>query len=53
VVLISDVEIGQDAVVASGALVTRDVPPAKLVAGFPARVWRAVSADNGHRKEPA
>lgn len=42
VVLISDVEIGQDAVVASGALVTRDVPPAKLVAGFPARVWREV-----------
>ncbi len=47
VVLIGDVEIGQDAAVASGALVTKSVPPAKLVAGFPARIWRDVPESRG------
>ena len=35
--LLPGVEIGEGAMVAAGALVTRDVPPWKLAIGFPAR----------------
>lgn len=41
-VLLPGVEIGEEAFIAAGALVTRDVPARKLVAGLPARVWRDV-----------
>ena len=36
------VEIGEEAFVAAGALVTRDVPPRAVVMGVPARVVREV-----------
>ncbi|HLB72012.1 MAG: DapH/DapD/GlmU-related protein [Candidatus Methanoperedens sp.] len=36
--ILPGVEIGEGAMVAAGALVTRDVPPWKLAAGFPARI---------------
>ena len=42
VVILPGIEIGAEAFVAAGALVTRDVPPAKLVAGLPEHVWRDV-----------
>ena len=42
VVILPGIEIGAEAFVAAGALVTRDVPAKRLVAGLPAKVWRDV-----------
>ncbi len=42
-VLVPGVEIGEEAFVAAGAVVTRDVPPRAVVMGVPARVVRQVS----------
>ncbi|MDX6554508.1 MAG: hypothetical protein QOD86_703 [Miltoncostaeaceae bacterium] len=44
-VILPGIEIGAEAFVAAGALVTRDVPPGKLVAGLPAHVWRDVPSE--------
>jgi UDP-3-O-[3-hydroxymyristoyl] glucosamine N-acyltransferase len=41
-VLVPGVEIGEEAFVAAGAVVTADVPPRAVVAGVPARVVREV-----------
>lgn len=41
--ILPGVQIGADAVVAAGAVVTDDVPPATLVAGAPAKVIRDIS----------
>lgn len=41
-VILPGIEIGAEAFIAAGALVTRDVPAGKLVAGLPAQVWRDV-----------
>ena len=40
-VLLPGVEVGEDAFVAAGSVVTRDVPPRALVMGVPARVVAA------------
>jgi acetyltransferase-like isoleucine patch superfamily enzyme len=40
--VLQGVTVGDDAVVAAGAVVTKDVPPRTLVAGVPARVLRAL-----------
>jgi maltose O-acetyltransferase len=45
VTIMPGVRIGQGAVVASGAVVTKDVPPYMLVGGVPARVIRERSHD--------
>lgn len=42
--IIGGVTIGDDAVVAAGSVVIRDVPPGTLVAGNPARVVRRITA---------
>jgi UDP-2-acetamido-3-amino-2,3-dideoxy-glucuronate N-acetyltransferase len=44
-VLCPAVEIGEEAFVGAGAVVTRDVPPRALVVGNPARVLREVPAE--------
>jgi acetyltransferase-like isoleucine patch superfamily enzyme len=44
-VLLPGVEIGEEAFVGAGAVVTKDVPPKMLVVGNPARVLRQVSED--------
>jgi len=42
--VLQGVTVGSDAVVAAGAVVTRDVPPRTLVAGVPAQVLREIGA---------
>jgi UDP-2-acetamido-3-amino-2,3-dideoxy-glucuronate N-acetyltransferase len=41
-VLLPGVEVGEEALVAAGAVVTSDVPPRAVVMGVPARVVREV-----------
>ena len=43
-IVLPGISIGAGAIVAAGAVVTRDVPPNTLVAGVPARVVRTVDA---------
>jgi acetyltransferase-like isoleucine patch superfamily enzyme len=44
-ILLPGIEVGEEAFVAAGAVVTKDVPPRKLVVGSPARVLRDVADD--------
>jgi acetyltransferase-like isoleucine patch superfamily enzyme len=46
VLLLPGIEIGEEAFVAAGSLVTRDVPAHTVVMGSPARVLRAVPEDD-------
>jgi len=48
VTIIPEVTIGEDALVAAGAVVTKDVPPRKIVMGVPARIVRDVPKDEWH-----
>jgi acetyltransferase-like isoleucine patch superfamily enzyme len=51
-VLLPGVEIGEEAFVGAGAVVTKDVPPRKVVVGNPARVIRDVPEDELLENEP-
>jgi UDP-2-acetamido-3-amino-2,3-dideoxy-glucuronate N-acetyltransferase len=44
-VLLPGVEVGEEAFVAAGAVVTKDVPPRALVMGVPARMVRELAED--------
>ena len=41
-VLLPGIEIGEDALVAAGSVVTKNVPPRMIVLGAPAKPWRPV-----------
>jgi acetyltransferase-like isoleucine patch superfamily enzyme len=41
--ILKGVTIGRNAIIAAGAIVTHDVPPATLVAGAPARIIRDIA----------
>ena len=45
--ILSNVVIGEHAVVGAGSVVTRDVPPHTIVAGNPARTLRATKTQSG------
>ena len=44
--VLAGVTIGENAIVAAGSVVTRDVPAGMVVAGSPARVIRPIKADD-------
>ncbi len=50
-VVLPGVTIGEGAVVAAGAVVTRDVPPHTLVGGVPARVLRELPATRERQEQ--
>jgi acetyltransferase-like isoleucine patch superfamily enzyme len=45
--ILSNVVIGEHAVVGAGSVVTRDVPPNTIVAGNPAKVLRNITVESG------
>ncbi len=49
--ILPGVRIGDDAVVAAGAVVTRDVEPGTVVAGIPAKQITTTAALDGRRRE--
>jgi acetyltransferase-like isoleucine patch superfamily enzyme len=40
--ILSNVTIGENAIIGAGSVVTKDVPPNTIVAGNPARIFRAI-----------
>jgi acetyltransferase-like isoleucine patch superfamily enzyme len=44
-VTLPGIEVGEDGLVAAGSVVTKNVPPRKIVVGTPARVWRDVPVE--------
>jgi acetyltransferase-like isoleucine patch superfamily enzyme len=49
--ILSNVVIGEHAIIGAGSVVTRDVPAYAIVAGNPARVLRTVAANPGEQHE--
>lgn len=51
VVVLEGVRVGKGAVVAAGAIVTKDVEPGTVVAGIPARVLKELDAKTASKTE--
>lgn len=51
-IVLSNVTIGDNSVIGAGAVVTRDVPPATIVAGNPARVIGTLEGPFGILNDP-
>lgn len=51
--ILSNLVIGENALVGAGSVVTKDVPPYAIVAGNPARVLRYISGDAEEKKQVA
>jgi UDP-2-acetamido-3-amino-2,3-dideoxy-glucuronate N-acetyltransferase len=49
--ILSNVTIGEHALVGAGSVVTRDVPPKTIVAGNPARVLRTIEEKQGKKNK--
>ena len=49
--ILSNVVIGERAIVGAGSVVTRNVPPDCIVAGNPARFLRQINSDEAHKNE--
>jgi len=43
--ILANLTIGENALIGAGSVVTRDVPPNAIVAGYPARVFRSLTAN--------
>ena len=50
--ILPGVTIGEGAIVAAGAVVSRDVPPNTIVGGVPAKVIRSLTEEELTRKDP-
>ena len=50
-VVLEGCRVGQGAVVAAGAVVTKDVPPYKVVAGTPARIIKEIDVQTRSKTE--
>jgi acetyltransferase-like isoleucine patch superfamily enzyme len=45
--ILGGVTVGENSVIAAGAVVTKDVPPNSFVAGVPAKIIRSLEEDPG------
>jgi acetyltransferase-like isoleucine patch superfamily enzyme len=49
--ILSNLTIGENAIVGAGSVVTKDVPPNSIVAGNPASVFRIIEKEDTNNKE--